>query len=135
MTLDCTILIPARLASTRLPGKPLADLGGLPMIVRVAQRCTMAGARDVVVATDAPEVAAACTAHGVLVAKLPGRNFDYFLTQRGMFSYTGLTAEQAERLKTEFGVYILRSGRMCVAGLNTRNVDATAVAMAAVLGG
>lgn len=67
MTLDCTILIPARLASTRLPGKPLADLGGLPMIVRVAQRCTMAGARDVVVATDAPEVAAACTAHGVRV--------------------------------------------------------------------
>jgi aromatic-amino-acid transaminase len=72
--------------------------------------------------------------HRVLVAKLPGRNFDYFLTQRGMFSYTGLTAEQADRLKTEFGVYILRSGRMCVAGLNTRNVEATAEAMAAVLG-
>ena len=71
--------------------------------------------------------------HAVLVAKLPGRNFDYFLTQRGMFSYTGLTPEQAERLKTEFGVYILRSGRMCVAGLNTRNVEATAAAMAAVL--
>lgn len=67
MTLDCTILIPARLASTRLPGKPLADLGGLPMIVRVAQRCATAGARDVVVATDAPEVAAACAAHGVRV--------------------------------------------------------------------
>ncbi|RTL44423.1 MAG: aspartate/tyrosine/aromatic aminotransferase [Burkholderiales bacterium] len=73
--------------------------------------------------------------HRVLVAKLPGRNFDYFLTQRGMFSYTGLTAEQADRLKTEYGVYILRSGRMCVAGLNTRNVEATAEAMAAVLGG
>ena len=72
--------------------------------------------------------------HGVLVAKLPGRNFDYFLTQRGMFSYTGLTAEQADRLKTEFGVYILRSGRMCVAGLNSRNVEATAQAFAAVLG-
>jgi len=73
--------------------------------------------------------------HDVLVAKLPGRNFDYFLTQRGMFSYTGLTADQADRLKTEFGVYILRSGRMCVAGLNTRNVEATAEAMAAVLAG
>jgi len=73
--------------------------------------------------------------HRVLVAKLPGRDFDYFLTQRGMFSYTGLTPEQAERLKTEFGVYILRSGRMCVAGLNTRNVEATAEAMAAVLAG
>jgi 3-deoxy-manno-octulosonate cytidylyltransferase (CMP-KDO synthetase) len=65
--MDCTILIPARLASTRLPGKPLADLGGLPMVVRVAQRCAAAGARDVVVATDAPEVAEACTAHGVRV--------------------------------------------------------------------
>ena len=73
--------------------------------------------------------------HAVLVAKLPGRNFDYFLTQRGMFSYTGLSAEQADRLKDEFGVYILRSGRMCVAGLNTRNVEATAEAFAAVLGG
>ncbi|CAM3702888.1 aromatic amino acid transaminase [Roseateles saccharophilus] len=71
--------------------------------------------------------------HDVLAAKLPGRDFGYFLTQRGMFSYTGLTPEQAERLKTEFGVYILRSGRMCVAGLNTRNVEATAEAMAAVL--
>ena len=71
--------------------------------------------------------------HDVLAAKLPSRDFSYFLTQRGMFSYTGLTAEQAERLKTEFGVYILRSGRMCVAGLNTRNVEATAEAMAAVL--
>ena len=73
--------------------------------------------------------------HDVLAAKLPGRDFSYFLTQRGMFSYTGLSPEQAERLKTEFGVYILRSGRMCVAGLNTRNVEATAEAMAAVLAG
>ncbi len=69
----------------------------------------------------------------VLAAKLPDRDFNYFLTQRGMFSYTGLSPEQADRLKTEFGVYILRSGRMCVAGLNTRNVEATAEAMAAVL--
>jgi len=71
--------------------------------------------------------------HDVIAAKLPGRDFGYFLTQRGMFSYTGLSPDQAERLKTEFGVYILRSGRMCVAGLNTRNVEATAEAMAAVL--
>jgi len=68
-----------------------------------------------------------------LAAKLPQRNFDYFLTQRGMFSYTGLSAAQVDRLKTEFGVYVLRSGRMCVAGLNSRNVEATANAMAAVL--
>ena len=69
----------------------------------------------------------------VLTAKLPGRDFNYFLTQRGMFSYTGLSPEQAERLKDEFGVYILRSGRICVAGLNSRNVNATAEAFAAVM--
>ncbi len=69
----------------------------------------------------------------VLTAKLPGRNFDYFLTQRGMFSYTGLTAAQVDRLKDKFGVYLVRSGRMCVAGLNNKNVEATASAMAAVL--
>ena len=71
--------------------------------------------------------------HRVLATKLPGRNFDYFLTQRGMFSYTGLSAAQVDRLREEFAVYLVRSGRMCVAGLNTKNVEATAVAMAAVL--
>ncbi|MCH7342619.1 aspartate/tyrosine/aromatic aminotransferase [Pelomonas sp. CA6] len=71
--------------------------------------------------------------HEVISAKLPGRNFDYFLTQRGMFSYTGLSAAQVDRLREEFGVYLVRSGRMCIAGLNTRNVEATANAMAAVL--
>lgn len=70
----------------------------------------------------------------VLTAKLPGRNFDYFLTQRGMFSYTGMTPAQVDRLKEEFAVYLVRSGRMCVAGLNNGNVEATANAMAAVLG-
>jgi aromatic-amino-acid transaminase len=71
--------------------------------------------------------------HAVLKSKLPGRNFDYFLTQRGMFSYTGLTAAQVDRLREDHAVYLVRSGRMCVAGLNTKNVEATAVAMAAVL--
>jgi aromatic-amino-acid transaminase len=73
--------------------------------------------------------------HAVLSAKLPGRDFGYFLSQRGMFSYTGLTAGQVERLREEHAVYVVRSGRMCVAGLNSGNVEATAVAMAAVLGG
>lgn len=72
--------------------------------------------------------------HAVLSAKLPGRNFDCFIAQRGMFSYTGLTAEQVDRLREEHAVYLVRSGRMCVAGLNSSNVEATAVAMAAVLG-
>ena len=60
-----TVLIPARLASTRLPDKPLADIGGLPMVVRVAQRALKSGAHRVVVATDAAAVAQACAAHGV----------------------------------------------------------------------
>ena len=72
--------------------------------------------------------------HDTLSAMLPGRDFRYFLTQRGMFSYTGLSAAQVDRLREEFGVYLVRSGRICVAGLNTGNVERTAVAMAAVLG-
>jgi aromatic-amino-acid transaminase len=71
--------------------------------------------------------------HGVLGAKRPGRDFGYFRSQRGMFSYTGLSAAQVDRLREEFGVYLVRSGRICVAGLNTGNVERTAEAMAAVL--
>ena len=73
--------------------------------------------------------------HGVLAAKLPGRDFCYFLTQRGMFSYTGMTTAQVDTLREVHGVYMVRSGRICVAGLNSDNVEATAVAMAAVLAG
>jgi aromatic-amino-acid transaminase len=71
--------------------------------------------------------------HAVLSAKVPGRDLGYFLSQRGMFSYTGLSAAQVDRLREEFGVYLIRSGRMCVAGLNSGNVERTAAAMAAVL--
>jgi aromatic-amino-acid transaminase len=71
--------------------------------------------------------------HEVLSARLPGRDVSYFLTQRGMFSYTGLSAEQVDRLREEHAVYVLRSGRMCVSGLNGSNVEATAIAMATVL--
>jgi len=60
-----SVLIPARLASTRLPNKPLADIAGLPMVVRVAQRVAHSGAARVVVAADDPQILAACAAHGV----------------------------------------------------------------------
>ena len=60
-----TVVIPARLASTRLPRKPLADIAGLPMVVRVARRCALSAAARVVVAADDPEIADACAAHGV----------------------------------------------------------------------
>jgi 3-deoxy-manno-octulosonate cytidylyltransferase (CMP-KDO synthetase) len=60
-----TVIIPARLASTRLPNKPLADLGGKPMVVRVAERARAAGAERIIVATDHEDIRAACAAHGV----------------------------------------------------------------------
>lgn len=59
------VVIPARLASTRLPNKPLADIGGLPMVVRVAQRAQQSAATQVVVAADHADIVAACTAHGI----------------------------------------------------------------------
>jgi 3-deoxy-manno-octulosonate cytidylyltransferase (CMP-KDO synthetase) len=62
-----TVIIPARLGSTRLPNKPLADLGGMPMVVRVAQRAADSGAARIIVATDHAEIAAACARHGVEV--------------------------------------------------------------------
>jgi 3-deoxy-manno-octulosonate cytidylyltransferase (CMP-KDO synthetase) len=60
-----TVLVPARLASTRLPRKPLADIAGLPMIVRVARRCALSTAHAVVVAADDDQIVAACRDHGV----------------------------------------------------------------------
>jgi len=60
-----TVIVPARLASTRLPQKPLADIHGLPMVVRVAQRAALSHASQVVVAADSVEIVQACQAHGV----------------------------------------------------------------------
>ncbi|MGI9150271.1 MAG: 3-deoxy-manno-octulosonate cytidylyltransferase [Limnohabitans sp.] len=59
------VLIPARMASSRLPDKPLADIGGLPMVVRVAQRAQQSGASRVVVAADDARIVAACQAHQI----------------------------------------------------------------------
>lgn len=61
------VVIPARYASTRLPAKPLLDLGGKPMVVRVAERAVLSGAEEVWVATDHPEVMASATAHRLSV--------------------------------------------------------------------
>ena len=63
--MNFTVLIPARLASTRLPGKPLADIAGLPMVVRVAQRAAGSAASRVVVAADDEQIVAACRRHSV----------------------------------------------------------------------
>ncbi|EOK5538926.1 TPA: aromatic amino acid transaminase [Enterobacter kobei] len=69
----------------------------------------------------------------VLKEAVPGHNFDYLIRQRGMFSYTGLSAAQVDRLRDEFGVYLIASGRMCVAGLNASNVHRVAQAFAAAM--
>ncbi len=63
--MDFTVLIPARMASSRLPDKPLADIAGKPMVVHVAERAAQSGASRVVVACDDPRIADACAAHGV----------------------------------------------------------------------
>lgn len=70
-----------------------------------------------------------------LEARLPERDFSYFTKQQGMFSFTGLTAPQVVRLREEFAVYMVENGRMCVAGLNNKNVEYVANAMAEVLKG
>lgn len=69
----------------------------------------------------------------VLTAKVPGRDFSYITAQRGMFSFSGLSPEQVARLASEFGIYLVSNGRMCVAGLNTKNIDYVANAFVAVL--
>jgi 3-deoxy-manno-octulosonate cytidylyltransferase (CMP-KDO synthetase) len=65
MTPPFIVVVPARLASTRLPNKPLADIHGLPMVVRVAQRAAQSKASQVVVAADSPEIVSACERQGV----------------------------------------------------------------------
>ncbi len=67
MSTAFTVLIPARLSSSRLPGKALADIHGKPMVVRVAEQARKSAAERVVVATDHADIAAACEAHGVEV--------------------------------------------------------------------
>ncbi len=82
------VVIPARFASTRLPGKPLADIAGKPMVVRVAEAASRSGAAQVVVATDHQSVLQACEAAGVAV----------ILTRDDHPSGTDRLAEVAQRL-------------------------------------
>jgi aromatic-amino-acid transaminase len=68
-----------------------------------------------------------------LHAKQPARNFDFVIRQNGMFSYSGLTQQQVERLRNEFSVYAVDTGRICVAALNTRNIDRVVEAISSVI--
>ena len=92
-----TVIVPARLASTRLPGKPLLDIAGLPMVVRVARQAQRSSAARVVVATDAPEVAAACAAHGV----------SHVMTRADHASGSDRLAEACEHLGLEGGQIVV----------------------------
>ncbi|MCD4487428.1 NTP transferase domain-containing protein, partial [Chromobacterium vaccinii] len=82
------VVIPARMASSRLPGKPLADIAGKPMVVRVAEQAAKSRASRVVVATDHADILAACAAHGVEAA----------LTREDHASGTDRLAEVAAKL-------------------------------------
>jgi aromatic-amino-acid transaminase len=66
-------------------------------------------------------------------ARVPGADFSFIAKQRGMFSYSGLTKEQVRRLRAEFSIYAIDSGRICVAALNSRNIDYVADAIAKVI--
>ncbi len=85
------VLIPARMASSRLPDKPLADIGGLPMVVRVAQRAQLSGASRVVVAADDARIVAACQAHQI----------DVVLTRTDHPSGSDRLAEACDLLKLQ----------------------------------
>jgi aromatic-amino-acid transaminase len=69
----------------------------------------------------------------LLHERVPNTDFRYMLAQRGMFSYTGLARQHVQRLREEFSVYAIDTGRICVAALNSRNVDYVAGAIASVI--
>lgn len=85
--MNFTVVIPARYASSRFPGKPLADIGGKPMVVHVAERARKSGAAEVLVATDHPAIADAVTRHG----------FEAVMTRRNHASGTDRIAEVAAK--------------------------------------
>lgn len=82
-----SVIIPARYASTRFPGKPLADVAGKPMVVRVAAQAAKSGAREVIVATDHPEIARAVERHG----------YDVMMTRKDHATGTDRLAEVAAK--------------------------------------
>ncbi len=91
------VVIPARHASTRLPGKPLRDICGLPMVVRVAQRAVLSGPEALVVATDHEEIAAAVVAHG----------FQAVMTRSDHATGTDRIAEVADQLGWASGAVVV----------------------------
>jgi aromatic-amino-acid transaminase len=66
-------------------------------------------------------------------ARVPGADFGFVLQQRGLFSYSGLSKEQVRRLRGEYSIYAIDSGRICIAALTSKNIDYVADAIAAVI--
>ena len=66
----------------------------------------------------------------LLHERVPGADFRFMLAQRGMFSYSGLTKEQVQVMREEFSIYAIDTGRVCVAALNSRNIDDVGAAIA-----
>lgn len=92
-----TVLIPARFASTRLPGKPLLDIAGKPMVVRVAERARASGAARVVVATDDERIRAAVAEHGI----------DVLMTRTSHPTGTDRLSEAAAQLGLDDGAIVV----------------------------
>lgn len=92
-----TVVIPARYASSRFPGKPLADIGGKPMVARVAERAVKSGASQVIVATDDKRIAATVVEHG----------YQALMTRRDHASGTDRIAEVAAKLKLPPGAIVV----------------------------
>lgn len=122
------VVIPARYASTRLPGKPLLDLGGKPMVVRVAERARLSGAEEVWVATDHPEVRAAAEAHEV--AALMTRSdhatgtdrLAEVVAQRGWSSDTIIVNVQGDEPLIEPEVILQTAHQLAVSGADIATV-------------
>jgi aromatic-amino-acid transaminase len=68
-----------------------------------------------------------------LASRGVSRDFSFVVRQRGMFSYTGLTVAQVDRLRDEFGIYAVSTGRICLAALNSKNIDYVADSLATIL--
>ena len=66
-------------------------------------------------------------------SQAPGTDFSFVLRQRGMFSYSGLSRDQVARLRQEYSIYLIETGRICVAALNSKNIDYVSNAIASVL--
>ena len=114
-----TVLVPARLASTRLPNKPLADIAGLPMIVRVARNAARSAASRVVVAADHASIVTACTVHGV----------DALLTRSDHATGSDRLAEACELLRLD-GVDLVVNVQGDEPLLDPQMIDACAALLA-----